>query len=384
MGEGVIGSIDIKVNGFFWMLRPWKEGTLVTIDGKVRFAELTFVGETRARIRPLVNFPRIPIDQKLNAYPECDLCITKSFRMFHVANTATGKTKSFIPFLTGIHDEQDPILLDSDEGLIAFPYLGRINDLGSGRILSFFILYNFKEDKVVGEFGKNEERVSLCVPVDSENVITCNRKKSPLTADIYLYNWRTGERTDNNLTKKLSSLGKGGILLEPLVNFYYKKRFLFTSVDPIKPRRYTIKVKVMWDEDIENVKVVPLDYLLPSPKDNYWFCDLFLSLDGEWATCFIGGYDGLRKESLVKRVFFHLDERYPNGISIPVFADGYYNFHWEQGSFIQHPIHGMSFVEDVTVNQNGRSQQYLRLYKMSDVQAEINRQFFEKANELRR
>jgi len=375
--------IDIKVNSRFWMLRPWKEGTLVTIDSEARFAEISFVGETRARIRPLVNFPRMPIDGMLFACPESDLVITKSNKRFHVANIATKKTKSFAPFLTGIHDEQIPILLDKEEGLIAFPYVGDIRDIGRGKILSFFILYNYKEDKIIGEeHGKTEDLRELCVPIDSENIITCNRGLRPLTADIYLYNWRTGERTDNNLTKKLSGLGKVGIILGPLININIKKRFLFTDIPPIKPRIYSTPVKITWEDGFEDVKVIPLDYLLPSPKDNHWLEDFFLSPDGEWATSFVGGYDGLHNESLEKRVFFHLDERYPNGISMPIFADGYYNDYWDWGSFVQHPLHGMCFAEDAIIKRNGRDQQYLRLYKMSDVQAEINRQFFEKANEL--
>jgi len=384
MGDGVINSIDIKANGFFWMLRPWKEGTLVTIDNKARFSELSFVRQTSARIKPLADFPRMPLDQVIRAHPDQGLIISRSAKRIHLANITINKTKSFTPSLTGIHDASNPIILDGEEGLIAFPYLGEIDDLGSGRILSYFILYNYKEDRIIGgRHGETEELRELCVPIDFENIITCNRRRRPLTADIYLYNWRTGKRTDNNLTKKLSALGKTGILIDFNINYNYKKRFLFTKVD-VKPRIYSITVKVTWEEGFEDVKVIPLDYLLPSPRDKHWLNHIFLSPDGEWATCFIGGYDGLRKESLEKRVFFHLNERYPNGISMPIFTDGYFDYHWDWGSFVKHPIHGMSFVEDVTVNQNGRGQQYLRLYKMSDVQAEIDRQLLEKVNELRR
>jgi hypothetical protein len=42
----------------------------------------------------------------------------------------------------------------------------------------------------------------------------------------------------------------------------------------------------------------------------------------------------------------------------------------------------MSFVEKVEKEVNGKEKQYLRLYKMDDVLAEINRQLLEAANEI--
>jgi hypothetical protein len=41
-----IRPIDIKAPKFFWLLKPWKEGKLATIDGWGRFAEISFEKKT--------------------------------------------------------------------------------------------------------------------------------------------------------------------------------------------------------------------------------------------------------------------------------------------------------------------------------------------------
>jgi len=220
----------------------------------------------------------------------------------------------------------------------------------------------------------------LHFPIDSENILAHTRKKNP---DMYLYNWRTGERTSNKLTEKMTEIfeSQRGFFLEPQINIDYKKRVMFGNIAPIEPRIGDTMLKVTWEEGFEDFKVIPLDYLLPSPKEKHWFMDFFLSPDGEWAACYIGGYRTLRGELVEKRVFFHLDWRYPNGISMPIFADGYYDLNFYAGSFVQHPVYGLCFADNVIVDENGEDKQYLQLHRMDDVLAEINRQMLEKAEE---
>jgi hypothetical protein len=42
---GEIASVDIKSNNFFWMIQPWKDGKLATIDGWGKFSEISFQGD---------------------------------------------------------------------------------------------------------------------------------------------------------------------------------------------------------------------------------------------------------------------------------------------------------------------------------------------------
>jgi hypothetical protein len=366
--ESVIGYIDIRMHSFFWMLRSWKEDTLVTIDGNARFAEMSFIGKSRVRIKPLVNFPRSALDRTLIAYPEHGLIISKIRRRFHVADIISKKTKSFVPHLTGNHNESNPILLDGSEGLMIFPYYWI--DGYSGRN-NLFVVYNYKTDKIIVEI-RVEEDMRLQYQLDSENLIAFTRQY-PLPKKDYIYNWRTGERTENELTKTTTKID-AGLTLRPPANLNINKRFLFSDIGTFQKPSHG---KITWEEGFTDVKVVPIGYLIPKDK---WFNDFFLSSDGQWATCFISGYSGLFNESLEKRVFFHLDDRYPNGISMPVFADGYYQYHWEQGAFVRHPVHGMCFAEE---REDEKERRYLRLHKMSDVLAEINRRLLKAEDVLK-
>jgi hypothetical protein len=303
--NSIISSIDIPVSSFFWMLRAWKEGTLVTVDGRARFSEMSFIGRNRVRIRSLVNFPQMPLDGILSAYPEHDLIISKSARRFHVAYLAAGRTKSFVPYLTG-HNELIPILLDAEEGLLAFQYLTNVR----GR-RNFTVVYNFKEDRIIGELDEPEDDMRLEILFNSENLIASTSHIS-LSLDVYFYNWRTGERTTNELTKKISELGLRSIILYRHININIQRRFLFVRFSDVRNRIFQW-IKVTWDEEFTNVRTIPLNYLVPRDR---WLNNFFLSRCGTWATNLMSGYRGLRNESLVKRVFFHLDGRYPNGISM--------------------------------------------------------------------
>jgi hypothetical protein len=64
---------------------------------------------------------------------------------------------------------------------------------------------------------------------------------------------------------------------------------------------------------------------------------------------------------------------------MPVITEDYETWRWgDFGAFVNHPIHGLCFAQEW---HKGR-QQYLRLYKMSDVLAEINRRLLEAANSV--
>jgi len=374
--SGVIGSIDLP-SPFFWMLRSWKEDSLVTIDGNARFAEMSFQGRSRVRIKPLVNYPRMALDGMLITYPEYGLIISKSARRFHIADIVAKRTKSFVPYLTWMHEEHDPILIDGNEGVVIFPYNGIVYGIKSSEDTNFFVVYNYKTDITTGILGETKEDRRLVYPLDSERFIGMTYRDS-LPPEVYVYNWRTEGMMENELTRVMTKLDVTGLILEHLINADFKKRYFIVNIPPIPPRKSS-KAKITWEEGFKDVKVILLDYLIPVDR---WFNNFFISPDGEWATCFIGGYRGLFNDLLDKRVFFHLDRRYPNGISIPIFADGYYEHHWEQGAFVRHPVYGMCFAEEnIKKDDNGVERRYLRLYKMDDVLAEINRQLLEKEKE---
>jgi hypothetical protein len=345
------------------MLRPWKKGTLVTMDGRARFAELSFVGRSRIRIRSLVNFPRERIDGVLETAPEAGICVTQSGAQFHVADITSGTTKSLEPFINWRFDEGMPFIFDSINGFIHFYYFRKHDD--NGYFSDYNIIYDVKNEKTLYKSPERGESVSIGYKFTPELTLSQKvRQNRDGPPEAFFYNWKTREITRNELTDKLNSIGFNTFLGHGC-NVDLAGRFLFADIRISEG--IDKKVKITWDENYEDVKVIPLDYLIPEGK---WLDDIYLSSDGKWATTLASGYEGLYGESLVKRVFFHLDGRYPNGISMPVFADGYDEWHYEIGSFVEHPVHGWCFAEEKYLNER----LYLRLYKMSDVLAEINRE----------
>jgi hypothetical protein len=363
--SGAIGSIDIPSPKFFWMLRPWKNGTLATMDGKARFAELSFVGKSRIKITPLIDFPRQGIDRELLTALGADICVTQSGGAFHIADIAAKKTKTFFAGLSWRWSESTPIVLDTEKGLIIFPYYSREYDNITYKAY-YNIIYDPKKDEIIYKSPEGGEPITLNCSFTPELVLSHNRFDKS-TRETVLYNWKTQEITRNELTRKLDAL-KTTTIIRPYRNINLKERYLFADIS-IPGETYNKKIKINWDENYEDVKVIPLDYLVPEGK---WFDEFYFSSDGKWATNFVGGYRRYG-ELLDKRIFFHMDSRYPNGISMPIFVDGYYERPWDWGSFVEHPEYGLCYAEEKYREENGKRKLYLRLYKMSDVLAEINR-----------
>jgi hypothetical protein len=255
-------------------------------------------------------------------------------------------------------------LLDPQEGLVGYPYSYTERD----SINNSLFVYNYKEDRMVYESPPGFS-ITPRMAIDSQYALSWRQQliagnKNKVYQDVF-YNWRTGEIVENDLTEAIFR-HRITLLVRPCRNISLTRRYAFGSSDTIG------KVKLTWDRDYSDVKIIPLDYLLPRPE--LGFSDFILSADGAWASCLVWGYRGLRNNDLCKRAFFHLDERYPNGISIPVITDDYESYGWDYSAFVQHPVHGMCFAQE----WHKEGQLYLRLYKMSEVLAEINRQMVEK------
>ncbi|MCL2722751.1 MAG: hypothetical protein FWD47_15585 [Treponema sp.] len=353
--------IDIRSPGFFWLLQPWKEGKLATIDGRGRFAEISFVGTNRMRITPLVNFPRMQLDRRLNTWPEAGLIVAQTAdRMHHLAAIDDNITKSHIPMLTWQHIIPAPVLVNHHEKLISYMYVPRNNSSEQSKLF----IYNYKEDRIVFENPDNFS-ITFSISMNDQYILAQKRSFNESTNRMerrrVFYDWRTTESNENDLTNELRRI-QINLNLRTFFNNNLHKRYLFGNSEIFNER-----VMVTWDEDFSNIKTIPLSYLAPEGKR---FRDFVTSSNGNWATTLIWGYRGLYNEDFHKRAFFHLDARYPNGISMPIITDDYEEFQSEYSAFVNHPIHGMCFAQEW--RKNGRL--YLRLYKMSDVLAEIDKQ----------
>ncbi|MDR0314080.1 MAG: hypothetical protein LBI14_10860 [Treponema sp.] len=354
--------IDIQSGKFFWLLQPWKEGKLATIDGRARFAEISFVGANRMRIKPLCNFPRMQLDRELITWPEAGLIASTSGKMHHLAAIDDNKTKSHAPLLSWVHFGGEPVLLDSREGLVGHTYF---LDRNRNDVETSLFMYNYKEDRMVYKSPEGFA-IGMLRAMDNQCALSWHRTLSgnkKITLRKF-YNWRTHTIVENDLTDVLNR-HHVDLTIGPCRNIHPARRYLF-GYSVVDSR----KLKITWDEEYSDIKVIPLSYLEPEGKS---FDDLILSANGSWATTFVHGYRGLRNEWLCKRAFFHLDGRYPNGISIPIITEDYEGGQWDYSAFVEHPVHGMCFAQE----WYKEGQLYLRLYKMSEVLAEINRQLAE-------
>jgi hypothetical protein len=114
---------------------------------------------------------------------------------------------------------------------------------------------------------------------------------------------------------------------------------------------------VHWDSTFENIKIEPLTFQCPA---TYSFSNWHwtFSLDGKWllTTAREKKYTGLGDNQLV---FYHVDPKYPQGISPPVFAGKIGDE--VKGCFVDHTKLGMVFL-DVQTGHNA-----VLVYKMSDM-----------------
>jgi hypothetical protein len=367
MSANPVQPLDIRSRGFFWLLRPWKTGTLVTIDGWGRFSELSFKGEKGITLKPLVNFPRRQTDRLLYVWPEAGLLMTKtSNTTFHIADTVTGKTKSFMPLVTWAYVSGMPILLDPAEGIINLDY-AHIQDKTWIRML-----YNYKTDTTLEERRGEGTKFYLDYPLTNT---TCLAHSHESNIDFFIYDWRKDQALRNAFTDSLTNANIYSIdIFQSFArNIHFKTRTMFTKGD--FRYRNQLPLKIVWNDDYSETTITPINYLLSA---GLWFDDFLFSSGGSWVETQVGGFRGLYDELLDKRAFLHLDARYPNGISMPIFTEDYFTAKTDYGSFVEHPVYGTCFAEEW---YKGRKL-YLRLYKMSDVLTEINRQLLEKARDI--
>jgi len=364
-----ITPIDIRTPNFLWLIQPWKDGKLATIDGWGRFAEISFIGANRIKIKHLTNFPRTALDRNLITWPQADLMASTSGKMHHLAAIGINKTKSHVPLLSWVHWGINPVLLDSVEGLIGYSYILDRND---NDINTRFFIYNYREDTMVYESLENEFTIVPIIAINDHIVLSWERRLNGNRVEDknILYDWRKNEIIENDFTNELNTQ-RIDLMIGHLFNVNLEKKQIFGY-----SRLHDDRFKITWNEGFSDIRVTPLSYLLPNTGMN--FSNFIFSADGMWVSTFVTGYRGLNNENLSKRAFFHLDNRYPNGISIPVITEDYEERQWDYSAFVEHPVHGLCFAQEW--HKNGR--QYLRLYKMNDVLTEINRRLLNTAERI--
>ena len=358
---------DIRLKEFCLNLEPWKDGKLATMDGWGRFATFEITEKDKIRITPLVQFPKKKIDATIKAYPDLNFIQATSYWAVHYfADVESGRSFEITPIKSPNHYARIPFIIDREKKLLLIPYGGMItNDICD------YVIYDFNHNEVLynpidvpGTFRKPpvffsfEDGNFLCYERDSRDIRKFDPKK------ICMFNYNKNEYTTNKLTefwtlRKPSSYIKVRGQKKFILSYYKDRTVILT-----------------YNDDFSEIDVKP--FFPPTVDESARFFSIsILSDDQKWAAGRAYNYSSQYEDYLEKDCFVCIDENSPL-YGIPVVTEDYYESGYPKGRFITHPVYGTCFIEKI--KKDGKD--YIRLYKMSDIQAEIDRILLEKAKSV--
>ena len=190
-----------------------------------------------------------------------------------------------------------------------------------------------------------------------------------------MFDYETKERTDNELTKKMSELLSRRFHED--IKFNLDKRMIISYATVATD---SVDFVLKWDENYENVKMIPFDFLVPEGKFIGEVQEVSKNFD--WVLLRISGYEGLKGEPLSKYAFMKIDEENPALFSPLVILDDYRDPRnkWRYTSFFEHKQYGTCLF--FTKEDRKQGKDVSAFYKMSDIQEEIDRILLEKAKSV--
>ena len=340
---------------------PWRDGKYITIDHKGRFATVEWkkiFGKDILTTKPICNFPKQDCTPGyFSASPETGWIWTWDRMKLLCYNADTKLYSDFIPVMSWKGYVSYVTPFSKDELLLSFFWVR----LGETDCIVYFP-YNQRTQILDTSHDKERSEVHLwkqLQPFGTEFLAfefyeKINNKK------FFFYNKGTGEKIENDLTKTMT-----GLLARTSVDDVYvdmnKKMILSKSKQPYP-------LVITWADDFSDVKVYTAEHIFPKGKRMAAFT---ASPDCQWICVFLSGYRGLKGEFLNKVGFVQISDKYQGMFSPMVFmSDDYTEWQrWNYECFIEHPEYGTCFL---ATYDNGKTEE-TRLYKMSDVQKEIDK-----------
>lgn len=355
---------EIRCKPYIHNLEPWKEGKLATMDGWGRFSTFEITEKDKVKVTPLVQFPKKKIDATIIAYPDLNFIHATSYRAVHYfSDVKNNRSFELIPIKSPNHYARYPFIIDREKKLLLIPYGGMIT-----YDICDYVIYDFNNNEVLynpidvpGTFRKPpvffsfEDGNFLCYERDGKDIKKFDPKK------VCMFNYNKNEYTNNRLTdfwtlKKPDSYIKVRGQNKFIMSYYKGQPVILT-----------------YNEDFSEIDVKP--FFQPEVKGgSRYFRIALLSDDLKWAAGRVYNYSSPYDKYLEKYCFVSLDENSPL-YGIPVVTEDYYPSGNPKGRFITHPVYGTCFIEKIEINEKS----YIRLYKMSDVQAKIEEYLLEKA-----
>lgn len=361
-----------------WECEPWVDGTLVTIDGWGRFSTIEFgfdkTGKDAIKVKPLCEFPKSVVTNHFWVFPESKTICVWDMLMMYVYNQNLNEHDSLVPFLSRQGYFYKAFQLNPDELLLGFD-----GDTAELRHM-IYITYNMRTKKTnFEEIGDNEldnEQLFFQLGKYSNKFIAAEKlRRNTSDVKFFMFDYETKERTDNELTKKMSELFFG--TFHDDIKFNLDKRMIIshTAGSP-----YSVYFVLKWDENFANVKMIPFNFLLP--KDRFIAEIQAVSKNFDWVLLRLFGYKGINNGRLSKYAFMKIDENNPALFSPLVILDDYCapGNKWRYTSFFEHPKYGTCLFY---TQENGlKGKDVSAFYKMSDVHKEIDQILLEKAKSV--
>ena len=356
-----------------WECEPWLDGSLVTIDGWGRFSTVEFGfdkrGKDAIKLKPLCEFPKSVVTNHFWVFPESRTICVWDMLMMYVYNQNLNEHDSLVPFLSRRGYFYKAFQLNPDELLLGFN--------GNAKIMRHigYITYNMREKRT--DFDANtplySEQLYFQLGKYSTKFIAAEKlSRNTSNVKFFMFDYETKERTDNELTKKMSELLSRRFHED--IKFNLDKRMIISYATVATD---SVDFVLKWDENYENVKMIPFDFLVPEGK---FIGEVqAVSKNFDWVLLRISGYEGVKGEPLSKYAFMKIDENNPALFSPLVILDEYRDPRnkWWYTSFFEHPKYGTCLF--FTKEGGSKGKAVSAFYKMSDIQEEIDRILLEKA-----
>ena len=359
-----------------WECEPWLDGSLVTIDGWGRFSTVEFGfdkrGKDAIKLKPLCEFPKSVVTNHFWVFPESRTICVWDMLMMYVYNQNLNEHDSLVPFLSRRGYFYKAFQLNPDELLLGFN--------GNAKIMRHigYITYNMREKRT--DFDANtplySEQLYFQLGKYSTKFIAAEKlSRNTSNVKFFMFDYETKERTDNELTKKMSELLSRRFHED--IKFNLDKRMIISYATVATD---SVDFVLKWDENYENVKMIPFDFLVPEGK---FIGEVqAVSKNFDWVLLRISGYEGVKGEPLSKYAFMKIDEENPALFSPLVILDEYRDPRnkWRYTSFFEHKQYGTCLF--FTKEDRKQGKDVSAFYKMSDVQEEIDRILLEKAKSV--
>ena len=357
-----------------WSCKPWIDNKLVTIDHKDRFATIEFLvdknGKDYAKMSPLCNYPKYSPTNNFWVFPESQTVCVWSDLMMHIFNNKTKKKNSFIPIKSWKGGFDSAFELSPNELYMHFLYLDAEDNNSH-----IYVTYNQKEKHINDDDFNNITSARLLFQLEpyGKDFLAYETDYKKDTCEYFYYNIENEERRSDDFTKKITEL------------FFYAGREVYINKDErffvsviyrkeggLLKKEYVL---MTWNEEKKDFGIFPLDAIVPNGRKMETLESI--SDDRRWGVFKLEGYNGINNEYLFKYTFVNFDSKYPMNFSPLVVIDDYHgrNAYWKNTSFFVHPIYGQCLLYTALDRKTKKHKTYF--YKMSDIQAEIDRRIIE-------